>query len=249
MPGTEQLLEEARAPLLEVCELAVSFGPIQALRGVSLRVSKGEIAAILGANGAGKTSLLRAVSRLIPCAGGSIRFEGRDLARLAPHAVVRLGMAHCLEGRRLFPELTVAENLDLGAYILADPQRREANRALVFGIFPVLKERARQSAGTLSGGEQQMLALGRALMSSPRLLLLDEPSLGLGPLIIDQLFGILRRLNREQGVTVLLVEQNANEALQLADRAYILEQGRIALEGPAAQLREDERVKAASLGL
>lgn len=234
--------------MLKVSAAAFSYGPVMALRGVTLHIAAGEVVALLGSNGAGKSTLLRVVSRLVPLSGGRIEFEGRDLAELRPHEVVALGVAHCPEGRRIFPELTVDENLSLGAYGVRDPAAVEAARERAFRHFPVLAQRRRQDGGTLSGGEQQMLAVARALMSSPKLLLLDEPSLGLAPKLVDQLFDIVRRINREENVTVFLVEQNANEALLHADRAYVLEQGRVAMEGPADELRRDERVIRAYLG-
>ena len=235
--------------LLEVKAVSASYGPVRALRDVSVSIEAGEIVTLLGANGAGKTTLLRVISRLLPLDSGKLTFAGQNLARIAPAAIVRAGLAHCPEGRRIFPELTVGENLALGAYVLNDQRRVRENREKGFFYFPVLREREKQKAGTLSGGEQQMLAVARALMSSPRLLMLDEPSLGLAPLVIDQLFEILCRLRREENVTIFLVEQNANEALLHADRAYVLENGVITLEGSAADLRRDPRVREAYLGV
>lgn len=234
--------------MLTVSDLVVAYGPIQALKGISLHVDQGEVVALLGANGAGKTSLLRAISGLAPIKGGSVEFEGRPLDRIPAQRRVELGLSHCPEGRRVFPDLTVVENLDMGAYSVREPAARHANRERAFGYFPVLRERRAQKAGTLSGGEQQMLALGRALMSSPKLLMLDEPSLGLAPMLVDQVFDIVRQINQEQGTTILLIEQNANEALLHADRGYVLENGRITLEGPAAELRRNPHVIAAYLG-
>jgi branched-chain amino acid transport system ATP-binding protein len=234
--------------MLEVLGAEVAYGPVRALRGASLRVAPGEVVALLGANGAGKSSLLRAVSRLVPLSGGSVVYRGRDLCRTAAHRVVELGIAHCPEGRRIFPDLSVAENLDMGGYTVRDAARLRAARERAYRYFPALAGRGRQKGGTLSGGEQQMLAVARALMSSPQLLLLDEPSLGLAPMVMGQIFDIIRQINREEGVTVLLVEQNANEALLHADRAYVLEQGRITMEGPADELRRDPRVIQAYLG-
>jgi branched-chain amino acid transport system ATP-binding protein len=236
-------------PLLAIRTLEVAYGPVQALAEVSLDVGEREIVAMLGANGAGKSSLLRTVSGLVPPAAGTVAFDGEDLVALPASRVVARGVAHCPEGRHIFPDLTVAENLDLGAYLVRDPARVAERLERVFAYFPILAERRRQPGGTLSGGEQQMLTVGRALMSGPRLLMLDEPSLGLAPQIIDQIFGILERINREEGVTIFLVEQNANEALLHAHRAYVLVNGRIALSGPAAELREDPRVREAYLGL
>jgi branched-chain amino acid transport system ATP-binding protein len=234
--------------MLSLDKVCVSYGPVQALRSVSLEVGEGEIVARLGANGAGKSTTLRSISGVVPLASGGIRFEGRELAGLKPHAIVRLGISHAPEGRRVFPELTVGENLDLGGYVLREPAALRANLERAYRHFPVLWERRGQKAATLSGGEQQMLAVARALMSSPRLLLLDEPSLGLAPMLVDQIFNIIRQINREEGVAMLLVEQNANEALLHADRAYVMETGRITLEGPAAELAKDPRVIEAYLG-
>jgi branched-chain amino acid transport system ATP-binding protein len=227
----------------------VTYGAVEALRGVTMSVADGEVVALLGANGAGKSSLLRAVSRLVPTSGGAIRFLGQDLAKLEPHQLAGLGIAHCPEGRRIFPDLTVAENLDLGGYAAGSAEALSRGRERAFRLFPTLAERRRQKGGTLSGGEQQMLAVARALMASPRLLMLDEPSLGLAPMLMEQIFDTVRRINREEGATVLLVEQNANEALLHSDRAYILEQGRIVLAGPSEELRRDERVRKAYLGV
>jgi len=238
----------ASLPMLEIRELRVGYGPIAAVKGVSLEVGAGEVVALLGANGAGKTTMLRAVSGLVRPKGGTLRFEGRALERLAPSRIVRLGIAHCPEGRRIFGQLTVAENLRLGASARADRGAVADDRERIFEIFPVLRERIGQTAGTLSGGEQQMLALGRALMARPRLLLLDEPSLGLAPLVARAIFSTLAGL-KDEGVTMLLVEQNIAVALDLADRAYVMRTGEISLAGTAAQLKADqERVARAYLG-
>jgi branched-chain amino acid transport system ATP-binding protein len=234
--------------MLKLVDVSVSYGPIRALRGVTLHVGPGEIVALLGANGAGKTSLLRAVSRLVPLSSGSIRLQGNDISRLPPHRLAGLGLAHCPEGRRVFPDQTVTENLDLGAFTVQEAAGVRAARDRAFALFPVLADRRRQKAGTLSGGEQQMLAVARALMSSPRLMLLDEPSLGLAPKVMELIFDTIRRVNREDGVTVLLVEQNANEALLHADRAYVIEQGAVTMEGRAGDLRRDPRIIRAYLG-
>ena len=234
--------------LLEIDNIVVSYGPVQAVRGVSLAVERGEIVTLLGANGAGKSTVLRAVSGLIPLAGGHIRLDGQDLARLDAAHIVRAGVAHCPEGRRVFGEMTVLENLDLGAYTLTGREAYTANLQRAFAHFPILAERRKQKAATLSGGQQQMLAVARSLMSSPRLLLLDELSLGLAPMLVEGMFDILRQINREDGVTVLLVEQNACEALRHSDRAYVLENGRITLSGPSADLAADPRVIEAYLG-
>jgi branched-chain amino acid transport system ATP-binding protein len=228
--------------------VSVSYGPVQALREVSLRVEAGEVVALLGANGAGKSSALAAVAGLVRASGGAIRLAGQDLSRLQPSEIVRRGVALAPEGRRLFSELTVLENLEMGAYTVRDKGviRRKLERA--FHFFPVLAERRGQEAATLSGGEQQMLAVARALMSSPRLLMLDEPSLGLAPMLVDQIFQIISEINRQERVAILLVEQNAAEALARAARAYVLENGRVALEGPADAVARDPRVIDAYLG-
>lgn len=233
--------------LLRVEKISVYYGAVQALREVSLRVDEGRLVGVLGANGAGKTTLLKAISGLVPVRGGTIEFEGKVLNGVPPHEIALMGVTHVPEGRRVFPTLTVEENLNLGAY---GRPKAEVARAKdrVFALFPVLRERRRQLAGTLSGGEQQMLALGRGLMRSPRVMLLDEPSLGLAPILVEEVFKTIRDINREQGVTILLVEQNARKALNLVEYGYVLEIGRIVIEGPAERLRADERVRAAYLG-
>src|SRR2546428_1589835 len=233
--------------LLRVEELAVFYGGIQALKGVSLHLETGELLAIIGANGAGKTTLLRTLSGVLKARSGSIRFEGKELTRLSPFDIVALGIAHSPEGRQLFGGLTVLENLKLGAVQRTDRAAIEQDLARTFELFPVLKERRLQRAGTLSGGEQQMLAIGRALMARPRLLLLDEPSLGLAPLLVERIFEVIARLKAER-VTLLLVEQNARMALEVADRAYVMETGRIKLSGPAAELAANPEVERAYLG-
>ncbi len=235
------------APLLEIRALDVYYGNIHALKGVSLEVRAGEIVTLIGANGAGKTTTLKTISGLLRPQRGTIRYAGEDIAALPPEAIVRRGISHVPEGRRIFPNLTVQENLDLGAYARADRGgvRRDLER--VFALFPRLRERRRQLGGTLSGGEQQMLAIGRALMSAPRLLLLDEPSLGLAPLLVEQIFRTIVEINRE-GATVLLVEQNANMALRIARRGYVLETGRVVLSGEAADLAANDEVRKAYLG-
>jgi branched-chain amino acid transport system ATP-binding protein len=232
--------------LLEIEALDVRYGHIQALKGASLHVGAGEIVALLGANGAGKTTLMRTISGLLRAHAGDIRLHGKSIARTAADAIVRAGVSQAPEGRRVFPTLSVAENLLLGGYTRAGGEARETQQQ-VYAMFPRLKERAAQLAGTLSGGEQQMLAIGRALMARPQLLLLDEPSLGLAPIIVRDIFRALRRI-REQGVTVLLVEQNARMALKLADRGYVLENGRVVLEGPATELLASPEVQASYLG-
>ena len=232
--------------LLEIEALDVRYGHIQALKGASLHVASGEIVALLGANGAGKTTLMRTISGLLRAHAGDIRLHGKSIARTAADAIVRAGVSQAPEGRRVFPTLSVAENLLLGGYTRPGAEARETQEQ-VYAMFPRLRERAAQLAGTLSGGEQQMLAIGRALMARPQLLLLDEPSLGLAPIIVRDIFRALRRI-REQGVTVLLVEQNARMALKLADRGYVLENGRVVLEGPAAELLASPEVQASYLG-
>ncbi len=234
-------------PLLQIDNLTVNYGGIQALQDVSLTVQPGEVVTLIGANGAGKSTTLRAVSRLLRPRSGRILYDGHDISRRRPDQVVQLGIAQCPEGRRVLARQTVADNLLLGAYIRRDRAAITADLDAQFATFPRLAERRTQPAGTLSGGEQQMLAIARALMSRPRLLLLDEPSLGLAPIIVREIFAIIRRLH-ETGVTILLVEQNANLALQNADRGYVLEAGRITISGPAADLLGDERVRRAYLG-
>jgi branched-chain amino acid transport system ATP-binding protein len=234
--------------VLEVSALEVRYGSVVAVKGVSLRVGPGEVVAVIGPNGAGKTSMLRAISGLVPPSGGRVVLEGQDVSRWKAHRMVTLGLAHAPEGRRLFSQMTVLENLKLGAY-----RRRsttETRRALeaVERRFPRLAERRTQLAGTLSGGEQQMLAIGRALMAAPRLLLLDEPSFGLAPMVVREIGRIIQSINREQGVSVLLVEQNARMALAVASRAYVMEMGQIALTGASRALADSPHVKAAYLG-
>jgi branched-chain amino acid transport system ATP-binding protein len=233
--------------VLEVTDLGVSYGQRRALEGVSLTVAPGEIVTLLGANGSGKSTTLRAISGLVRPAAGGVRYGGRDLARLAADAIVAAGIGHVPEGRDVFPEFSVLENLLVGAHTVPSrdvPARLEA----AYAMFPVLRERRRQRAGTLSGGEQQMLAIARALMTRPSLLLLDEPSLGLAPRLVREIFGVIRRVNAE-GVAVLLVEQNARAALALAARGYVLETGRVVASGRSADLAVDPRIRAAYLGL
>ena len=234
-------------PLLDIRGLHVNYGGIQALQDINLHVGTGEIVTLIGANGAGKTTTLRAISRLIDPRGGAIAYGGRDITRLRPDQVVRLGVAQVPEGRRMLARQTVLDNLQLGAYARTDRAAIHADIEQQLERFPRLAERRDQLAGTLSGGEQQMLAIARALMSRPRLLLLDEPSLGLAPLVVRSIFEIIRNLHAA-GVTILLVEQNANLALQTANRGYVLEAGRITIEGLAADLLADERVRKAYLG-
>jgi branched-chain amino acid transport system ATP-binding protein len=232
--------------ILEVKDLNVAYGNILALHGVSFEVQEGEIVTLIGANGAGKSTSLRAISGLVRARSGKVVYHGQEITRTTAHTIVRLGIGHVPEGRKIFANLTVAENLEMGAYTRTGGGL-EAAFERVFKSFPRLKERLKQNAGTLSGGEQQMLAMGRALMSTPKLLLLDEPSMGLSPILVQEIFSIIQEINR-QGTTVLLVEQNAYMALQVANRAYVLETGRIVLAGPAAELRENPRVRAAYLG-
>ena len=224
-----------------------SYGPVEAIRGLDLDVRQGELVCLIGANGAGKSSTLRAISGLLPTTRGRIVFEGVDIHRRDPDEILARGIAHCPEGRRVFPYLTVEENLMMGAWVRRDRRAVADDVRRLSEHFPILAERRRQAAGTLSGGEQQMLAIARALMSRPRLLLLDEPSLGLAPTIVETTFAIVAEIRRT-GTTVLMVEQNAYLALQMADRAYVMETGRIALTGPAAELLENDRVRRAYLG-
>jgi branched-chain amino acid transport system ATP-binding protein len=231
--------------LLEVEEMHVFYGQVEALKGVTLSVERGEIVALIGANGAGKTTTLKAISGVRPVRQGSIRFDGQDITHLAGHKRVRLGLSQAPEGRGIFPGMTVVENLEMGAYDRQGALDEDFDR--VFGLFPRLAERRRQMGGTLSGGEQQMLAIGRALMAQPEVLLLDEPSMGLAPMLVSQIFKILREIN-EQGTTVLVVEQNAVQALSLAHRAYVIELGRVTRSAPARELLDDPSVRAAYLG-
>jgi branched-chain amino acid transport system ATP-binding protein len=234
-------------PLLELRDVEARYGQIRALHGISLKVGEGEIVALLGANGAGKTTTLRAVSGTVR-KSGDILFDGRSIAGSAPHAVARRGIAHVPEGRGLFAELTVWENLRMGAYVRGERRMLKAEAPRIFGYFPWLEARRNQQAGTLSGGEQQMVALARALVARPRLLLLDEPSLGLAPTIVTEFFRIVTELNAEDGLTVLVVEQNALVALEAATRAYVLEVGKVAIEGPSDELRRNEAVRKSYLG-
>jgi branched-chain amino acid transport system ATP-binding protein len=233
--------------VLEVRDLHVHYGAIEALRGISLDVPAGEVVALIGANGAGKTTTLRAISRMLRASAGTVRFLGEDVTRLPSHAIVARGMAHAPEGRGIFLNLTVGENLALGAYLRRDREAiaHDADRA--FALFPILAERRGQVAGTLSGGEQQMLAVARALMSRPKLMLLDEPSLGLAPQVVERIFGVLREVN-QGGVALLLVEQNAHKALQLAHRGYVLETGAVVMRGTGKELLASREVRKAYLG-
>jgi branched-chain amino acid transport system ATP-binding protein len=233
--------------LLEVDRLVARYGRITALDGISLRVEEGEIVTLIGANGAGKSTTLRAISGLVRPAAGSVRFAGRDLAGVDASAIVRLGIGHAPEGRRVFPRMTVRENLELGAYTRTKRDEIAADLEAVLETFPRLRERLDQKAGTMSGGEQQMLAIGRAMMARPTLLLLDEPSLGLSPLFVQTIFGVIRAINA-RGTTILLIEQNAHQALGVASRGYVLETGRIAFAGTSVELLASEEVRAAYLG-
>ena len=234
--------------MLDLTDVHVRYGNIRALQGVSLRVDTGELVALIGSNGAGKSTTLRTISGLLRPTQGTIRFEGTDITSEATDRIVAMGISHCPEGRHIFGSLTVAENLRLGAVSRSDTPGISADLAMVFDLFPILKERTGQAGGTLSGGEQQMLAIGRALMSRPRLLLLDEPSLGLAPLMVERIFATIAAL-KAQGLTILLVEQNVHQALDVADRAYVIETGRITLEGEAAILRHDPKVEQSYLGV
>jgi branched-chain amino acid transport system ATP-binding protein len=233
--------------MLELEGLCASYGAVRALDGVDLTVGNGEIVTLVGANGAGKTTLLMAICGRPRAASGAIRLKGLDITHLPTHRIAALGVAHAPEGRRIFARMTVRENLQLGAR-LALPERLAANLDSVLALFPRLAERIDQRGGTLSGGEQQMLAIGRALMAEPELLLLDEPSLGLAPLIVTQIFAAIARINRERGTAILLVEQNAHHALRLAHRGYVLATGRVVMQGPAAELAENKEIQAAYLG-
>jgi branched-chain amino acid transport system ATP-binding protein len=233
--------------LLEIDDLHVAYGAVHALKGVRLRATAGEIVTLIGANGAGKTTLLRTISGLVSARAGSIRFDGRSIDTVPPHEIVGLGIAQSPEGRMVFANLSVEDNLELGAYRRSKRAEILADREQAYTLFPRLRERRKQSAGTLSGGEQQMLAIGRALMARPRLLLLDEPSLGLAPLLVREIFRTIREINT-RGVTVLLVEQNAHMALSIAGRGYVLETGRVTLEDAAGRLLQNEDVKKAYLG-
>ncbi len=233
--------------MLELRDVNTFYGHIHALKGITIDVNEGEIVTLIGSNGAGKTTTLRSISGLLRASAGRIMFEGEDITRAPTDRIVAMGISHCPEGRRIFGSLTVGENLRLGAVTRADRRAVAKDLGEVLEIFPVLEQRLGQAGGTLSGGEQQMLAIGRALMSRPRLLLLDEPSLGLAPLMVERIFATIAELKR-QGLTILLVEQNVHHALDVADRAYVMETGRMSLEGPAHVLRRDPRVEQAYLG-
>jgi branched-chain amino acid transport system ATP-binding protein len=233
-------------PMLELSEIHTFYGNIEALKGVTLAVEEGECVTLIGSNGAGKSTTLRSISGLTPARQGQVMFEGKEITRTAPQDIVQLGISQSPEGRKCFPRMTVRENLDMGAYLRRDKSVNE-DLDRVFELFPRLQERERQKAGTMSGGEQQMLAIGRALMAQPKLLLLDEPSLGLAPVIVDRIYEVVREINK-QGTTIVLVEQNANYALEVSHRGYVLETGHVALSDTSQNLRNDERVQAAYLG-
>ena len=233
--------------MLEVKDLQVSYGMIQAIKGISFEVNQGEVIALIGANGAGKTTILHTVTGLIAPKAGSIVFEGQDITKIPAHKIVSMGMAHVPEGRRVFAQLSVYDNLKMGAYTRTDKNEIEESLEMVYKRFPRLEERKNQMAGTLSGGEQQMLAMGRALMSKPKIILMDEPSMGLSPIFVNEIFNIIQEVSAS-GTTVLLVEQNAKKARSIADRAYVLETGNIALEGDAKVLMNDDSIKKAYLG-
>lgn len=233
--------------MLEVKNLSVSYGAIEAVKDISFTVNDGEIVSLIGANGAGKTTTLHTITGLVPAKSGSVMYNGVDLLKTHNNKIVTLGMAHIPEGRHVFTRMSVEENLEMGAFSLKDQSDLKKDLDMVYGLFPRLKERSNQKAGTLSGGEQQMLAMGRALMSHPKTILMDEPSMGLSPKLVKEIFSIIRKLH-EQGITILLVEQNAKMALSIADRAYVLETGRITMEGDAKELLNNEQVRKAYLG-
>ena len=234
--------------ILNVNDLNVYYGGIHAIKNISFHIKKGEIVSLIGANGAGKTSTLHAISGLVPIKSGEISLNGENVTNIDAHKLVSRGMAHVPEGRRIFTELTVLENLEIGAFTRNDAEQIKKDMEHMFSLFPRLAERKKQLAGTMSGGEQQMLAMARALMSSPSLLLLDEPSMGLAPLLVQEIFNIIERINKEENVTILLVEQNANMALSIADRGYVLETGKIILEGTGKELLTNPDIKKAYLG-
>ena len=235
--------------MLRIHDINTYYGNIHALKGVTIEVTEGEIITLIGANGAGKTTTLMSISGIVPPRSGSIEFEGQSIVGMSPEQIVTMGISHSPEGRRIFPGLSVKENMEMGAYLRRDKEGIKADLDYVFDLFPILAERRSQAGGTLSGGEQQMLAISRALMARPRLLLLDEPSLGLAPIIVHKIFGIIKKINAENSTTIFLVEQNANMALQVAHRGYVMENGRIALSDTASNLAALDEVKQAYLGL
>jgi branched-chain amino acid transport system ATP-binding protein len=234
--------------MLEIKNLTVNYGAINALHGISLQIKQGDIVTLIGANGAGKTTTLRAISGLLKARGGEVVYEGRNITNLRPHEIVKLGISHVPEGRMVFANLTVRENLAMGAYLQRDKDLIRRELESVFGMFPRLQERESQIAGTLSGGEQQMLAIGRALMSKPKFLMMDEPSLGIAPLLVKTIFEKIVEINRQHGITILLVEQNANLALGISNYGYVLETGKVILQDAATALRQNPKVKSAYLG-
>jgi len=253
-PGSSQVADAMQnagpaAPLLELQDIHSYYGHIHALQGISLTVNEGEIVTLIGANGAGKSTTLRTISGLIKPRNGTIRLKGQDIAGMPPHQIVTLGVGHVPEGRGIFPRLTVQENLEMGAYTINNPAEVSRRMEAVFILFPRLKERVHQKGGTLSGGEQQMLATARGLMLKPRILLMDEPSMGLAPVLVEAIFDVIRSLNRDEGTTILLVEQNALMALSVANRGYVLQNGRIVIADMAANLKKNEMVRSAYLGV
>ena len=235
--------------MLKLTNVQAGYGNIQALKNVSLEINKGEIITLIGANGAGKSTTLMTISGVVSCRSGTITFKDERIDKKSPEDIVKSGLCQVPEGRHIFPALTVKENLDMGAFLRNDHAQIKRDMDYVFSLFPILAERRSQAGGTLSGGEQQMLAISRALMSKPELLLLDEPSMGLAPLIIKQIFEIIKQINKEHGTTIFLVEQNANQALHVADRGYVIETGEITLSGPAEELLSNEEIKKAYLGI
>ena len=233
--------------MLEIKDINVYYGAIHALKGINLTVNDGELVSLVGANGAGKTTVLHTISGLLHASTGEILLDGKNLQKVPAHSIIEMGLAHVPEGRHIFSRMTVEENLRMGAYIIKDAKQISENLERVYHHFPRLKERIRQLGGTLSGGEQQMLATGRALMTNPKILLMDEPSMGLSPILVNEIFSIIEQLHAS-GITILLVEQNAKKALAVADRAYVLETGKISMSGPAKKLAEDDRVRKAYLG-
>jgi branched-chain amino acid transport system ATP-binding protein len=235
--------------MLEIDNVTINYGPIEAVNNISIKVPEGKIVTLIGANGAGKTSTLSTISGLVKAKTGKVNFYGNEITNKAPHLITQMGIIHVPEGRRIFSGLTVKENLIMGAYNRKDKEGIKKDMEWVFELFPILKERLNQSGGTLSGGEQQMLAISRGLMSNPKLMMLDEPSLGLAPILVKEVFEVIKKINREDGVTILLVEQNAASALKISDRAYVLETGSIILEGNATSLLSNPEVQKAYLGM
>ena len=246
-PRSSAPISDRGKSVLELRELVCCYGKVTAVKGVSLTVGRGQLVALIGANGAGKTTILRAISGLLPAAGGAILFDGSDITHASARRILSLGLAHCPEGRHVFPHMTVAENLEMGCYLRTDRVAIAADLARIFDQFPRLAERRQQSAGTLSGGEQQMLAIGRALMSRPDFILMDEPSLGLAPLVVESVHQAIDRIRREMGIGGILVEQNASAALDMCDHAYLLESGLLALSGPGRELIDNPHVRSAYL--